>query len=192
MTPTIPRSFTRLSDGAYPIPEWHDPDPALHAEVFADDPPAVPPGYRAVLAERPDEQRILRYALEPIPLDELRAERLAELAAIRYAAEVAGITVSGLPVQTDRESRPNLIAAYAAAAAGLRSTGAAWKFADGVARQVSAETLMEMATAVLDHVQRCYDHEAELAAEIRVSAAPLAVDLHAGWPVQSAPVPAQP
>jgi hypothetical protein len=126
------------------------------------------------------------------PLDQLRAERLAELAAIRYQAETRGIAVDGLPVQTDRETRPNLIAAYAAAAGGLRAEGCVWKFADGVARAVSAETLMAMATAVLDHVQRCYDHEAVVAEIIRASDDPLALDLHTGWPGQSAPVPAQP
>lgn len=192
MTPTIPRSFIRLSDGAYPIPAWHDPDPATHAEVYMEDPPEVPLGYRAVLADRPDAEHVLRYNVEPIPAEDLRAERLAELAAVRYQAETRGIEVAGLPVQTDRESRPNLIAAYAAAAAGLRAEGCVWKFADGVARAVSAETLMAMATAVLDHVQRCYDQEAVLAEIVRASDNPLALDLHTGWPGQSAPVPAQP
>lgn len=182
MAPTIPRSFTRLSDGAYPIPEWHDPDPALHAEVFADDPPAVPPGYRAVLAERPDEQRILRYSLEPIPLDELRAERLAELAEIRYAREIGGTAYNGWPLNTDRASQGKAVGAYAMASNGLWPTGSAWKFADGVARALTAGQVQQMALSIAAHVQACFDREAALAETLRASLDPLSVDLMTGWP----------
>lgn len=63
MTPTIPRTFIRLSDGAYPIPEWHAPDPNTHAEVFVDDPPVAPAGFVVELAEQPDANHVLRYQL---------------------------------------------------------------------------------------------------------------------------------
>lgn len=66
----IPPVYRRLSDGAYPVPAWHRPDPADHVEVLMDDPPAVPAGWVAELAEQPDADNILRYSLRELTEEE--------------------------------------------------------------------------------------------------------------------------
>lgn len=182
MTPTIPRTFLRRSDGAYPIPDWQSPDPETHVEVMVEPPPEVPPGYRAVLADQPDAEHVLRYRLEPIPVEELRAQRLAELAALRYVHETRGVTVDGLPMQTSREAQASLAHAYMAAQTGLRADGAAWKCADGAHRPLSNAALQALAGAVMRHVQACFDREAGLAGLIRASESPLEVEISQGWP----------
>lgn len=107
---------------------------------------------------------------------------LEQLAAVRYGAETAGVAWRGWPVATDRDSRPNLIAAYQSAAAGLRQDGGVWKFADGVARPLTNAEVQSMALAVLAHVQRCFDREAELAAQVRAAIIPDEGVIVTGWP----------
>lgn len=178
-TPCIPPLY--YSDSGEVIPAWHEPDPTTHVEILMDDPPDVPAGYRAILAEQPDEQHILRYHLEPIPLDELRDARLAELAAIRYAHEIAGTAYNGWPVDTSRDSQGKATALYAMAQSGLWRDGQVWKFSDGMARPLTVAQAAELAQAIAAHVQSCFEREAALAAQIRSSDAPLGIDLD-GWP----------
>lgn len=76
MKSTIPRTYIRLADQHYPVPEWHAPSLATHAEVFAEDPPAVPDGRIAELAEQPelvDGVWLLRYTLRDLTAEEQAA-----------------------------------------------------------------------------------------------------------------------
>lgn len=189
MIPTLPPSFVRLADGAYPIPAWHDPDPATHAEVFVEEPPEVPPGFVAELAEQPDAEHILRYTLRPFDLEAQRAERLAELAAIRYRHETAGVSVAGAPVRTDRQSQALVTGAYCTALLNP-SAQIDWKGADGNWSRLDAATMTAIAATVSAHVQACFSREcalAELIGAAQTWAELAAIDLESGWPGEAAP-----
>lgn len=185
----IPPSFIRLADGAYPIPAWHNPDPTTHVEVFVEDSSDVPEGFVAELAEQPDAEHILRYTLRPLDLAMQRAERLADLAAIRYRHETSGIVLAGAAVRTDRQSQALVTGAYCTA---LLNPSALidWKGADGNWAQLDAATMTEIAAAVSDHVQACFSRERALADLINAAqtfAEIAAVNLESGWPGEAVP-----
>lgn len=118
----------------------------------------------------------------PKPLAALKAAKLADLAAIRYAREVAG--VGGL--RTDRESQGLIVGAALAATLDPAYT-VEWKSAAGW-MTLTAPQLLAAAQAVRAHVQACFSNERALAASIEAAsdAAELfAIDLGQGWPVSA-------
>lgn len=121
---------------------------------------------------------------EPPTLEETRALALDALASRRYLAEIGGVTFNGMTILTDRESRNNLTAAYVRALADS-DFSARWKIAPGQHVELDATTIIAIGAAVADHVQACFDHEADLAALIVAAedaAALEAIDITAGWP----------
>jgi hypothetical protein len=121
-------------------------------------------------------------------LDQLRAERLAELAAARYQHECGGTTWDDLPVATCRDSQGKASGLFLSVLSGVRADGAVWKFADGVARALTNTQAQALATAIALHVQACFEREAELASVISASEKPWAVDISTGWPSTTPPV----
>ncbi len=116
---------------------------------------------------------------EARPLDAIKATRLAELAAIRFGHETAG--VSGL--RSDRESQALLTGAALAATLDPEYT-VDWK-GEGGWTPLDAVQLLAAAQSVRGHVQACFSNERVLAAAIDAAAdmdAVLAVDLGQGWP----------
>lgn len=102
------------------------------------------------------------------------------IAARRYEAEVAGITVNGTRVQTDRETRAILTGA--ALQAGRQPERAfRWKGPDGFV-PLDSPTVLAIADAVSDYVQACFDREAALLAEVDEAEDPLGVDIESDWP----------
>ena len=85
----------------------------------------------------------------------------AEIAQARYNAEIAGVTINGVLIKTDRETQAVLTAAclqaYIDSGYSLN-----WKTRDGTFVSLPAEQIMAFGTAVRAHVQWCFDHEAEL------------------------------
>ena len=85
----------------------------------------------------------------------------AEIAQARYNAEIAGVTINGVLIKTDRETQAVLTAAclqaYIDSGYSLN-----WKTGDGTFVSLPAEQIMAFGTAVRAHVQSCFDHEAEL------------------------------
>ena len=85
----------------------------------------------------------------------------AEIAQARYNAEIAGVTINGVLIKTDRETQAVLTAAclqaYIDSGYSLN-----WKTGDGTFVSLPAEKIMAFGTAVRAHVQSCFDHEAEL------------------------------
>lgn len=79
----------------------------------------------------------------------------AHLPAYRYKRENEGITVSGVTIPTDIATRTNLLGAK-----GL-NTSIKWKTASGFVL-LSAEQISAIATAVGQHVQKCFDAESEV------------------------------
>ena len=87
--------------------------------------------------------------------------KYAEIAQARYNAEIAGVTINGVLIKTDRETQAVLTAAclqaYIDSGYSLN-----WKTGDGTFVSLPAEKIMAFGTAVRAHVQSCFDHEAEL------------------------------
>lgn len=87
-----------------------------------------------------------------------KAAKMAEIAACRYAAEVAGVTVGGVVVRTDRESQALITGAALAATQDSEYT-CTWKAESGFV-VLNAQTIIAVAQAVRSHVQACFDAEA--------------------------------
>ena len=94
----------------------------------------------------------------PMTLDEAKAAKKAEIAAARYAAEIAGVTVGGVVVRTDRESQA-LITGAALKATQDAAYSCTWKAESGFVT-LDAATVLAVADAVRSHVQTCFDAEA--------------------------------
>jgi hypothetical protein len=117
-------------------------------------------------------------------LDELRARKLSELAALRWERETGGTTFNGMPVATDAVSQTKYIGAVVGAQIDPNAV-INWKMADGAFVTLDAQAITAVAMAVRAHVQACFDREAELNVQIEAAATPeeiSAVDIGAGWP----------
>lgn len=132
-----------------------------------------PDGWVVMQSERPspdhvagaDGQWIIDYA--------------PRIAARRYEAEVGGITINGLAVDTDDRSKL-LINGAALEATIDPEYVMQWKTADGFVQLTGAQVI-GIARAVRAHVQACFDREAELLAAL--DAGTLTDDmLEQGWP----------
>ena len=84
----------------------------------------------------------------------------AEIAQARYNAEIAGVTINGVSIKTDRESQ-GLITGAALKAMQDSTYVCRWKGIDGFVT-LNATQIIAIADAVRQHVQSCFDHEAEL------------------------------
>lgn len=89
-------------------------------------------------------------------LGELRSE----IAARRYQAETAGITVNGMDVPTDRDSQAMVTGAALQAVIDQNYT-CQWKTAGGFV-DMDAPQIIALASAMRAHVQACFDREAAL------------------------------
>ncbi|KTT24518.1 hypothetical protein SB14R_10550 [Pseudomonas oryzihabitans] len=108
------------------------------------------------------------------------AAELADIiAARRYQAESAGITVNGMAVATDDRSQ-GLITGAAFAASLDSSYTCNWKTEAGFVK-LDAKALIAVAQAVRTHVQSCFDREADLLAAVK-SGKYTADQLDKGWP----------
>ncbi len=114
--------------------------------------------------------------------EDLEAERLAArlrlLRRRRDLAIAAGTVRDGIPVQTDDLSQSRITGAALAATLDPEAT-VRWKMADGQFVTLDAPAIIALAQTVRAHVQACFDHEADLRAQIEAGEAP---DIEAGWP----------
>jgi hypothetical protein len=95
---------------------------------------------------------------EPVTLESVRAQKLREIMAWRYAREIGGVTFEGVTIATDRESQQKITGALV----GMKDNFSAtldWKAADGQWITLTVEMLTAMSRAVFDHVQACYQME---------------------------------
>ena len=107
------------------------------------------------------------------------AERQA-IAARRYEAEVGGITLNG--VQIDTDDRSKLLINGAALEATIDPTYVMqWKTSGGFI-ELTAMQVIGIARAVRAHVQACFDREAELLAALEAGTFTEEM-LEQGWPV---------
>lgn len=112
------------------------------------------------------------------PISEVDA--LAAIAARRFDAEVAGISVAGVPVYTDRTTQNKLTAAAFRALRNPEYT-VDWKCTNGSFITLNAEQITAIADAVGDYVQACYTREGELVAAFNDGSYTDAM-LEEGWP----------
>ncbi|MBZ5757934.1 DUF4376 domain-containing protein [Pseudomonas sp. S5(2021)] len=90
-----------------------------------------------------------------------RRERLAQqIADRRWQAEVAGIDVGGMHIDTGRDSQALITGATVQAMLDPSYT-LRWKTPDGFV-DLTAEQIIGVATAARAHVQACFNREAEL------------------------------
>lgn len=108
-----------------------------------------------------------------------RAEVAQQIAARRYDAETAGITVNGLQIDTGRDSQA-LITGAAVSAMLDPGYSVRWKTGAGFV-DLTAEQIIGVARAARAHVQACFDREAELLDALEAGTfAPEMLDQ--GWP----------
>lgn len=138
---------------------------------------------RARIVEYPDRYEVEAIPASPEPtLDDLKSQKKAEIAAARYERETAGVAVSGVTIDTGRDSQA-LITGAALAAVIDSSYSLNWKTESGFIH-LTAPEIIAVAQAVRAHVQACFDREAELCA--LVDAAETKEDLDEiiiSWPV---------
>lgn len=120
--------------------------------------------------------RLSKNPMEPTPIgpmeyedaaDELacaKAKKKAELAAARYAAEIAGVKSGKLTIRTDRESQA-LITGSALQVIDNPEYSCQWKTESGFVT-LDAKTILDVARAVRAYVQACFDKEAAKGAEV--------------------------
>ena len=101
-------------------------------------------------------------------LNRAKKYMLTRLAEARWRAETQGITLpSGIHIDTSRESQA-LITGAALAATLDSAAMYQWKTEQGFIT-LGAEQILNIAGAVRQHVQVCFDHEAELAALVEAA-----------------------
>ena len=134
-----------------------------------------------------DLMEILQYLKLATPpaktLPDAITEKLALLAAKRYAVEVGGIVVGGEEVRTDRQSQALLNAAYVGLRDGFQTT-VDWKNTNGVFVTLTLAQITPIAQAVFAHVQNCFTNESRHADTIKAltsTAAVEAYDFSSGW-----------
>lgn len=174
-------SWTDPALGVSDCAWWPEDDqsPALgEFERYGDETLTVDAERRVVVVVR----EVVPWAAEEIEAAkaERRAEMAQQIADRRWQAEVAGITVNGMAVATDRDSQA-LITGAALAAMRDPAYVCRWKTAGGFV-ELNAEQLTAVADTVRAHVQACFDREAALLAEL--DAGTLTPELiETGWPV---------
>jgi hypothetical protein len=105
---------------------------------------------------------------EPMTLERAKAEKMTEIAAWRYRREVNGIEVNGVQVRTDRESQALINTAYANLKGGMVAS-VNWKSGSGNFVAFDLTAMEQIARAVAQHVQACFDAESVLAQQVNAA-----------------------
>lgn len=113
------------------------------------------------------------------PVDTSPERYARDIAARRYQAETAGITVNGMHLPTDRDSQA-LVTGAALAAWMDQNYTCQWKTAEGFI-DLGAQQIIGLASAMRAHVQACFDREAALLAALTAGTY-TAEQLDQGWP----------
>lgn len=117
--------------------------------------------------------------------DQAKTAQAAVVAARRYAAETSGINVSGIHIDTGRDSQA-LITGAALNAVIDPAYICNWKTPSGFV-QLDAQSLLGVATTLRAHVQACFDREADLLAALADGSFSESM-LEEGWPNESVSV----
>ena len=85
-------------------------------------------------------------------------EKIKELASVRYAKEISGITIDDSSISTDRVSQSMIASAYTS----LKEefiTNTLWKESSGKHTLITITEMKLIASAVANHVKSCFDVE---------------------------------
>lgn len=107
-----------------------------------------------------------------------RAAERDRIKARRNAALASGTRVAGIAVHTDDLSQQRIVGAALAASLDPATT-VNWKAADGAFVTLDAAQIVAIAKAVREHVQACFNREADILASL---AAGETYDIEEGWP----------
>lgn len=127
-------------------------------------------------------------AIDPksiLTIEEIKINKLEQLAAYRYARETAGITVNGEVIRTDRESQSMITNTLRGFDLKPEGTATDWETADGEWVQINKATLEAIGILVWDHVEACFQNKKRHSIAIRAlttSEEIAAYDFTTGWP----------
>lgn len=127
-----------------------------------------------VLVDMTTEECAARDAEMEAAESEAIAQIPAILAAHRYAAEIGGTNVFGVDVATDRDTQAKLIAVRIMAVEDEDFT-VRWKLAPGNFVTLDAPDIIQLANAVMAHVQACFEAESQIVDGIGAYTDPAAV-----------------
>lgn len=169
--------FSASKGGFYSL-EVHAPSgiPGDAVELTADEYRSLMDGQCAGLQIQPDASGRPVLVQAPAPV----VDPAAAIAARRFEAEAAGITVNGVEFPTDRDSH-GLVNGAALEAVIDPNYSCQWKTVEGFV-DLSAQEIVSLARAMRAHVQKCFDREAELLAMLKAGSY-TTEQLDQGWPV---------
>tara|TARA_R110000823_G_scaffold234179_1_gene360442 strand:- start:282 stop:836 length:555 start_codon:yes stop_codon:yes gene_type:complete len=120
------------------------------------------------------------YVVTDIPLERLRGARKELIEKARYATEIGGIVVGGIPVDTDRKSRTVMMEVFKAMQDGFVAGPVKLKTSTGFTPDLDIAAMTSIASATAAHVQGAFQKESRLFAAI--DAASTAEDIRTvGW-----------
>jgi hypothetical protein len=125
---------------------------------------------------------VIRTALPT--LSELKAQKIAKLANVRWQKETGGMSFNGMPLSTDVVSQTKYIGALVGVQIDPLTT-LNWKLSDGTFVTLDAAAITAVAMAVRAHIQACFDNEATIRATIEIADDQEELDLidiNVGWP----------
>lgn len=165
---------------------WTDEELAilhLYRPVPAED---VPSHHRIVSTDVTRVDGIVRfvYATEGIPLDERKAQIVAAIADRRWRAETGGLTFDAMRIPTDRETQAIIARTVQSLADGDITGPIKFKMPFGFV-SITASHLAAIKRAGAEHIQACFDREADLVEAVTAAAdhdALDAIDIETGWP----------
>lgn len=133
-----------------------------------------------------------RATLPDVPLDGLKAERLAQLRELRWLAETAGVIVGEQRVRTDATGQAKVAGVLQLFAADPTLAQVDWEVQPGQWVSMDRETMTAIGVAVGRHVQACFTRARELQAQIEAATdteSLEAIVLVSGWPGAGAIAP---
>lgn len=148
--------------------------------------------YTALLTEQANGKLIVSdingkpVAIDPkslLDIDQIKALKIAALAAYRYERETGGLTVGDTVIKTDRQSQAMLNGAQTYFAMNPDAT-VNWKAENGWF-QINQSMAAAIAQAVASHIQTCFTNERahfEAISELITVAEIEAYDFTTGWP----------
>ena len=149
--PYVGESLEAIVQMYAPVAYWREQEAEL-AEVAAGTSGAVVP---------PQPQ--------PVTLESVKRDKLAEIADWRFRRETSGVSVNGVRIKTDRESQATITGAFITLSQGLVSS-VDWKAAEGHWVQLGLADITAVAQAVTTHVQQCFSLEKMYAERVNAAA----------------------
>ena len=121
--------------------------------------------YHTVSRKVQNNKVVDTWVVQERPRSEVNDRLYEALAAHRYTVETGGITLSGVPIKTDRDTQGTLTAARTLAKEDA-NYAVEWKVASGQFVTLSAATIIAIANAVAAHVQKCFRAESSASDDV--------------------------